>query len=422
MKLTKPSVLELCSISPCWAAVAPGAGWETKIVKRERARQSGVALLVVDVQRGLFRRSAPIHEGERLLETITALTRRAHRAGAPVVYIQHAGKTMLVRGSEDWRLHPRLRPRKSDCIIPKSHVNAFEETVLTAELNSRQVGNVVVTGLVTHACVRATCIGAKTLGYRVILVRDGHSNYSAHAAQVIQNWNEKLSAGGTVELQSAADIEFGGEASGPNKALKLTKIGRHPRKRGYPAHARASHAAAGTASQVNAGVRRTVGGTSAGDELAGRRASVAKKPRTIDEFLASLSDDKRAALEKLRQTIRAAAPKAEECISYGVPAFRLGGKFLVAFGAGVNHCAFYPGGTAMEAHRAELARYDTSKGTIRFQPKAGLPVGLVRGIVKSRMVAIQTRTLNGGGRGKSDRPVENRLGSPRARAGAARNR
>jgi uncharacterized protein YdhG (YjbR/CyaY superfamily) len=121
----------------------------------------------------------------------------------------------------------------------------------------------------------------------------------------------------------------------------------------------------------------------------GRSAPVGRKPRTIDEFLAGLSDDKRAALEKLRQTIRAAAPGAEECISYGVPAFRWGGKFLVAFGAGAGHCAFYPGGTAIEAHRAELVPYDTSKGTIRFQPKAGLPVKLVRRIVKSRIVAIR---------------------------------
>ena len=56
------------------------------------------------------------------------------------------------------------------------------------------------------------------------------------------------------------------------------------------------------------------------------------KPRTIDEYLAALSDDKRAALEKLRKTIRAAAPKAEECISYGLPAFRQDGM-LVGFGA-----------------------------------------------------------------------------------------
>ena len=57
------------------------------------------------------------------------------------------------------------------------------------------------------------------------------------------------------------------------------------------------------------------------------------KPRIIDEYLAPLSDDKRAALEKLRRAIRSAAPRAEECISYQIPAFRLGGRMLVASGA-----------------------------------------------------------------------------------------
>ena len=67
------------------------------------------------------------------------------------------------------------------------------------------------------------------------------------------------------------------------------------------------------------------------------------KPQTIDEYLARLSKEKRVALEKLRRAIKAAAPKTEECISYGLAAFRLNGKFLVAFGAAANHCAFYPG-------------------------------------------------------------------------------
>ena len=91
------------------------------------------------------------------------------------------------------------------------------------------------------------------------------------------------------------------------------------------------------------------------------------KPRTIDEYLAALSEDQRAALEKLRKTIRAAAPKAEECISYQVPAFRLNGM-LVAFGATANHCAFYPmSSSTVAAHKDELKSYDTSKGTIRLQ-------------------------------------------------------
>src|SRR5688572_22853168 len=105
---------------------------------------------------------------------------------------------------------------------------------------------------------------------------------------------------------------------------------------------------------------------------------MAAKPRTIDEYLAALSDDKRAALEKLRRTILAAAPMAEECISYQLAAFRQNGM-LVAFGATANHCAFYlMSSTTLETHRDDLENYDISKGTSRFQADRPLPVALVR--------------------------------------------
>jgi uncharacterized protein YdhG (YjbR/CyaY superfamily) len=107
-------------------------------------------------------------------------------------------------------------------------------------------------------------------------------------------------------------------------------------------------------------------------------------PKNIDEYLAALSADKRAALQRLRQIIRAVAPRAEECISYQIPAFRLDGRMLVWFGAGANHCAFYPG-AVVEAHLRELEGFDTSKGTIRFQPDNPLPATLVRKLVKARI-------------------------------------
>ena len=109
------------------------------------------------------------------------------------------------------------------------------------------------------------------------------------------------------------------------------------------------------------------------------------KPKTIDEYLTALSDDTRAALEKLRKTIKAAAPNAEECISYQLPAFRQDGM-LVAFGATANHCAFYlMSSSTVEAHKDELKNYDTSKGTIRFQADKPLPVTLVRKLVRARI-------------------------------------
>jgi uncharacterized protein YdhG (YjbR/CyaY superfamily) len=106
---------------------------------------------------------------------------------------------------------------------------------------------------------------------------------------------------------------------------------------------------------------------------------------TIDGYLATVGQDQRAALQKLREIIRAAAPDAEECISYRLPAFRQNGP-LVAFGATARHCALYLlSGSTVEAHRAELEGYDTSKGTIRFQPGRPLPAGLVRKLVKARL-------------------------------------
>lgn len=113
---------------------------------------------------------------------------------------------------------------------------------------------------------------------------------------------------------------------------------------------------------------------------------MAGKPRTIDEYLAPLPADQRAALQKLRKVIRAAAPRAEEYIGYGLAAFRLDGRPLVAFGAGANHCALYPMSSSTVAdHKKELAAYETSKGTIRFLPSKPLPAALVRKLVKARI-------------------------------------
>jgi uncharacterized protein YdhG (YjbR/CyaY superfamily) len=106
----------------------------------------------------------------------------------------------------------------------------------------------------------------------------------------------------------------------------------------------------------------------------------------IDKILAALPDDQRAALQSLRETIAAAAPEAEEAISYSLPAFRYRGRPLVSYGASKSHVAFYVmSPEAMDAHRGELAGYDTTKGGIRFQPDAPLPYELVVAIVRTRM-------------------------------------
>ena len=90
--------------------------------------------------------------------------------------------------------------------------------------------------------------------------------------------------------------------------------------------------------------------------------STRRKPKTVDEYLAGVNADHRDALQKLRETIHTVAPKAEECISYGIPAFRLNGRSLVFFGAWANHCAFYPGSSnTLKKFGNELRNFQTSK-------------------------------------------------------------
>ena len=100
---------------------------------------------------------------------------------------------------------------------------------------------------------------------------------------------------------------------------------------------------------------------------------------SIDDYLSKLPAEQRLALETLRGQIRAVVPRADETISYGLPTFKLSGN-LVHFGAAARHCAFYPG-AVIDQFAERLAGFETSKGTIRFQPENPLPPELVRDIV-----------------------------------------
>jgi uncharacterized protein YdhG (YjbR/CyaY superfamily) len=109
-------------------------------------------------------------------------------------------------------------------------------------------------------------------------------------------------------------------------------------------------------------------------------------PQEVDQYLAKIPDEARTALERLRRTIRAAAPNATEGFNYGIPAFKLHGRPLVSYAALKNHCSFFPMSPAViDAHRKDLEPYDISKGTIRFHADNPLPAALVRKLVKARI-------------------------------------
>jgi uncharacterized protein YdhG (YjbR/CyaY superfamily) len=126
-----------------------------------------------------------------------------------------------------------------------------------------------------------------------------------------------------------------------------------------------------------------------------RRPGRAQTPRTVAAYLAELPMDARAALKKLRKTIKATAPDAIEGISYGMPAFKHKGQ-LVYYAAFKDHCSFFPASVAvMRRFATELKGYDTTgKGTIRFPASKPLPAALVTKLVRARVAENEARQTN----------------------------
>ncbi len=131
-------------------------------------------------------------------------------------------------------------------------------------------------------------------------------------------------------------------------------------------------------------------------------------PKTIDEYLKSVSEDARPALEKIRATIRAAAPEATEKIGYRMPMFYYRGP-LVAFASFKDHSSFFPMSVrVMDAHKEELRGYSKSKGTIRFPIDRPLTATLIRRLVKARIAENDARAKRKQkkkrGEGRAQRP------------------
>jgi uncharacterized protein YdhG (YjbR/CyaY superfamily) len=112
--------------------------------------------------------------------------------------------------------------------------------------------------------------------------------------------------------------------------------------------------------------------------------------KNVDEYLAGVPKEARAVLAKLRQTIKAAAPMASEVISYQMPMYKHHGM-VIGFAAFKDHCSIFPGSAVMDAHKEELKRYSTSKGTIRFPVNKPLPAALIKKLVRARIKENEAR-------------------------------
>jgi nicotinamidase-related amidase len=161
------------------------------------------ALLVVDVQIGLVAKK--LYAKDELLATIEGAIRAYRAAGELVVFIQHCGGAVR-RDTAGWELLPVLDRRPEDPLVLKTHGNAFLKTELGGVLEERGVREVLVCGLVTHGCVRATCLGGLAQGLRVRLLGSGHSNWAADAEAKIDAVEAELARAGVAKATTELSL------------------------------------------------------------------------------------------------------------------------------------------------------------------------------------------------------------------------
>jgi nicotinamidase-related amidase len=174
---------------------------------------SRTCLLVLDLQAGFFELPRPLFRGEELIETVRGLLREARSSGCRIVYVQHSGSHHgpLATGSHGWHIHPAVAPEAGECVLQKTHCDAFGGTGLEQHLRDAGVERVVVCGLVTEGCVDTTIRRAFGLGFRVEVVSDGHSTTDSGilpADQIVRHHNDVFKI--FAEVTKASNIRFSG--------------------------------------------------------------------------------------------------------------------------------------------------------------------------------------------------------------------
>jgi nicotinamidase-related amidase len=173
---------------------------------------NNTALLVIDMQVCNFEESAPVYRDSDLLSKIGGLIALARAAGVPVLYVQHCGPEGAIDepGTPGWEIHSAIAPTEGDAVIQKHHPDAFQDTNLRRELDSRGIQRLIITGIQTEYCVDTTCRRAYSLGYDVALVKDAHSTWDTDhltAPQIIAHHNEVL-GGWFATLKEVSEIRF----------------------------------------------------------------------------------------------------------------------------------------------------------------------------------------------------------------------
>lgn len=170
------------------------------------------ALIIIDVQVGMFNiANYPVYKAKELVGNIKSLIEQARSKEIPIIYIQHHHDEggILQYGSEVWQVHQDIEPQEGDSIVHKNRPDSFQNTTLKEELDKRNIDQLIMTGLQSEYCVDTTCRRAFSLGYDVILVKDGHSTLDGalKAPQIIDHHNKVL-GDWFAEVKLTEEIKF----------------------------------------------------------------------------------------------------------------------------------------------------------------------------------------------------------------------
>ena len=172
--LPRPNICEVAT-SPICNYVSSNPRVTVRILRKEKMK----ALLIIDIQNGLTKRKN-LHEFSLFVNTINHSINRCRETGDLLVFIQHNNKK-LQKNTEDWKIDNRVEKEDNELTIQKFHGNAFLETNIETILRKKNIDEIVVCGLVSNGCVKATCLGGLKLGFETALLKNGHTNWDKNA-------------------------------------------------------------------------------------------------------------------------------------------------------------------------------------------------------------------------------------------------
>ncbi|MBK5350431.1 cysteine hydrolase [Bacillus sp. TH44] len=152
------------------------------------------ALIVIDVQVGMYTAGMPVHNGEKFLETLQNLIEECRSNSIPIIYVQHNGPKNhpLEKGTAGWQVHAAIAPQDGDSIVEKTTPDSFHKTNLNEVLQGKGIEHVIISGMQTEYCVDTTTRRAFSEGYKVTLVSDAHSTFDTdvlRAEDIVKHHN-----------------------------------------------------------------------------------------------------------------------------------------------------------------------------------------------------------------------------------------